>query len=132
MTGRERGRGWVHGGRTQTPAPVLSSHPPASRVNVIVLGSRTELLSSPTSYADNPSVANTSIMTSRAVVRPVEPGNSAVCVHCGAPVKFVARAQLKQVIANVYEAGVWKRVEHFHADCYVEHGEPHGTAAEKD
>ena len=73
-------------------------------------------------------MANTSIMTSRAVVRPVEPGNSAVCVHCGAPVKFVARAQLKQVIANVYEAGTWNRVEHFHADCYEEAGQPYGEA----
>ena len=73
-------------------------------------------------------MANTSIMTSRAVVRPVEPGNSAVCVHCGAPVKFVARAQLKQVIANVYEGGQWNRVEHFHADCYEEAGKPYGEA----
>ena len=94
----------------------------------IVLGSGTELLSSPPFHADNPSVANTSIMTSRAVVRPVEPGNSAVCVHCGAPVKFVARAQLKQVIANVYEDGTWNRVEHFHADCYDEANKPYGEA----
>ncbi len=73
-------------------------------------------------------MANTSTMTSRAVVRPIEPGNSAVCVNCGAPVKFVARAQLKQVIANVYDNGVWKRVEHFHADCYTEANEPYGPA----
>ena len=66
---------------------------------------------------------------SRAVVRTVEAGNSAMCAHCGAQVKFVARAQLKQVIANVYEDGVWKRVEHFHQDCYGEAGEPYGTAA---
>jgi hypothetical protein len=44
-------------------------------------------------------------------------------------VKFVARAQLKQVIANVYEDGVWKRVEHFHEDCYGEADEPYGPAA---
>ena len=68
------------------------------------------------------------MMTSRAVVRTVEAGNSAMCAHCGAQVKFVARAQLKQVIANVYEDGVWKRVEHFHADCYTEAGEPYGPA----
>ena len=66
---------------------------------------------------------------SRAVERPIEPGNSANCAHCGAPVKFVARAQLRQVIANVYEGGVWKRVEHFHATCYDEAGSPYGTAA---
>jgi hypothetical protein len=63
---------------------------------------------------------------SRAVIRQVEPGNSASCAECGAPVKFVARAQLRQVIANVYENGAWVRVEHFHADCYDEAGQPYG------
>ena len=66
---------------------------------------------------------------SRAVLRTVEAGNSAICTHCGTQVKFVARAQLRQVIANVYENGSWKRVEHFHADCYGEAGEPYGPAA---
>jgi hypothetical protein len=51
-------------------------------------------------------------MNSRAVIRPVDPGNSASCARCGAPVKFVARAQLRQVIANVYTDGAWERVEH--------------------
>jgi hypothetical protein len=41
-------------------------------------------------------------------------------------VKFVARAQLRQVIANVYVEGAWNRVEHFHADCYVEADQPYG------
>jgi hypothetical protein len=68
---------------------------------------------------------------SRAVVRPIEPGNSAMCAHCGAQVKFVARAQLRQVIANVYENGTWLRVEHFHADCYAQADKPYGDAAEK-
>ena len=68
-------------------------------------------------------------MKSRAVERQVEPGNSAVCAHCGAPVKFVARAQLRQVIANVYERGRWVRVEHYHADCYREAGSPYGEPA---
>ena len=63
---------------------------------------------------------------SRAVVRTVEAGNSAICAHCGVQVKFVARAQLRQVICNVYEDGVWQRVEHFHADCYLEASEPYG------
>jgi len=66
---------------------------------------------------------------SRAVTRPIEPGNSAVCTHCGTPVKFVARTQGKQVIANVYENGTWVRVEHFHADCYGQAGEPYGPPA---
>ena len=54
-----------------------------------------------------------------------------MCAHCGAQVKFVARAQLRQVIANVYVDGNWARVEHFHADCYKEAGEPYGEPEEK-
>jgi hypothetical protein len=68
-------------------------------------------------------------MNSRAVVRPVDPGNSASCARCGAPVKFVARAQLRQVIANVYTDGAWERVEHYHEDCYDEAGQPYGPPA---
>jgi len=64
---------------------------------------------------------------SRAVLRVIEPGNSALCALCGAPVKFVARAQLRQVIANVYVNGNWDRVEHYHADCYEKSGEPYGS-----
>ena len=66
---------------------------------------------------------------SRAVIRSIEPGNSALCAHCGAPVNFVARAQLRQVIANVYVDGAWDRVEHFHAECYSQAGEPYGQAS---
>jgi hypothetical protein len=29
----------------------------------------------------------------------------------------------------VYENGVWKRVEHYHAECYEAAGEPYGAAA---
>lgn len=64
--------------------------------------------------------------TSRAVERPIEAGNSAVCVHCHEPVKFVARAHLRQVIANVYVDGSWDRVEHFHAECYRAADRPYG------
>lgn len=71
-------------------------------------------------------MANAIDMKSRAVERIVEPGNSAVCSHCGSPVKFAARAQQRQVIANVYVHGKWNRVEHFHSLCYVEAGEPYG------
>jgi len=67
---------------------------------------------------------------SRAVLRSVDPGNSAMCAHCGAPVKFVARAQKKQVIANVYVDGSWDRVEHFHDDCYDLAKEPFGPIAD--
>lgn len=65
-------------------------------------------------------------LNSRAVLRTVEPGNSAVCAHCDTPVKFAARAQHRQVIANVYVKGTWNRVEHFHAECYSEAREPYG------
>jgi len=74
-------------------------------------------------------LVETTMKTSRAVERPIEPGNSAMCTFCGAQVKFVARAQLRQVIANVYVDGTWARVEHYHAECYQEAGQPHGAAA---
>jgi len=67
--------------------------------------------------------------TSRAVERPIEAGSTAVCAHCGSPVKFVARQQGRQVICNVYEKGRWQRVEHYHDECYREAGEPYGPAA---
>jgi hypothetical protein len=73
-------------------------------------------------------MAKAIMSASRAVTRTIEPGNSALCAHCGAPVKFVARTQGKQVIANVYVNGTWDRVEHFHADCYDEAGKPYGEA----
>lgn len=66
---------------------------------------------------------------SRAVLRRVEPGNLAMCVHCTQPVKFAAKQNRQQVIANVYEDGKWSRVEHFHAECYPEGGSPYGDAA---
>lgn len=86
------------------------------------------MLRSVTGGPINALVNNTTVASSRAVVRTIDPGNTAVCAHCGAPVKFVARAQLKQVIANVYVEGAWNRVEHFHEPCYTEAGAPHGEA----
>ena len=65
---------------------------------------------------------------SRAVLRPVEAGNSANCAACGKLVKFSAKTKLQQVIANVYVDQVWDRVEHFHADCYEGAGRPYGSA----
>lgn len=59
-------------------------------------------------------------------MRPVDPGNDADCAHCGDPVKFAARHQRRQVIANVYVDGRWDRVEHFHEDCYDAAGSPYG------
>ena len=67
--------------------------------------------------------------TSRAVVRTIEPGNSAICPICGQQVKFQARTQGKQVICNVYIDGKWDRVEHYHLTCYEEGGQPYGEPA---
>jgi hypothetical protein len=66
---------------------------------------------------------------SRAVTRPVEAGNIAVCAACDEPVKFAARNKAFQVIANVYEGGVWQRVETYHDECYEAAGEPYGSAS---
>ena len=68
--------------------------------------------------------------TSRAVLRTVEAGNSAVCVGCGEVVKFKAKLRLAQVIANVYVDGAWKRVEHFHDSCYERVGRPYGSVVD--
>ncbi|HVM52585.1 MAG TPA: hypothetical protein VM262_05265 [Acidimicrobiales bacterium] len=65
---------------------------------------------------------------SRAVLRRIEPGNMAVCVHCEQQVKFAARLHKLQVIANVYVDGRWNRVEHFHDECYEQADTPYGPA----
>jgi hypothetical protein len=70
------------------------------------------------------------VKLSRAVDRLVEAGNSATCASCGEAIKFSAKIRLRQVICNVYEDGVWKRVEHFHATCYETFGTPYGPAAD--
>ena len=67
---------------------------------------------------------------SRARVRTIEPGNSAICPVCDQQVKFQARTQGKQVICNVYEKDKWQRVEHYHLACYGEAEEPYGTPKE--
>ena len=67
---------------------------------------------------------------SRAVLRTVEAGNSVDCMVCGERIKFRAKIRQYQAICNVYEKGVWKRVEHFHQECYDEAGQPFGKPAE--
>lgn len=67
---------------------------------------------------------------SRAVLRTVEAGNSVDCMVCGERIKFRAKIRQYQAICNVYEKGVWKRVEHFHQECYEEAGYPFGKPAE--
>ena len=70
-----------------------------------------------------------SMLSSRAVTRPIEPGSSQDCVHCGGLVKFSAKVRASKVIANVYQDGVWRRVEHYHAECYDACGQPYGEPA---
>jgi hypothetical protein len=65
---------------------------------------------------------------SRAVQRLIEAGNYVDCAHCGDQVKFQAKIRTFQIICNVYTDGRWDRVEHYHADCYLAAGEPHGEA----
>jgi hypothetical protein len=64
--------------------------------------------------------------TSRAVVRIIEAGSATSCAACGAPIKFQVRVKGTQVICNVYEDQRWARVEHYHEDCYLDAGSPHG------
>jgi hypothetical protein len=68
---------------------------------------------------------------SRAVVRSVEAGSSAMCEHCGEQVKFKAKAKAQQVICNVYAKNVWVRVEHYHYECYEAAGMPYGVPQPK-
>ncbi len=65
---------------------------------------------------------------SRAVLRLIEPGSVAECPQCGDRVKFRARHRDQQVICNVYENGVWQRVEQYHQECYDEADSPYGDA----
>ena len=69
-------------------------------------------------------------MTSRAVVRFIEAGNSAVCACCDEAVQFKARVKTQQVICNVYVDGRWDRVEHYHRDCYDAADQPYGAPDE--
>jgi hypothetical protein len=66
------------------------------------------------------------LFTSRAVVRPINPGSLVYCAHCDDHVVFKARDKSPQVICNVYDHGTWQRVEHYHAACYELAGAPHG------
>jgi hypothetical protein len=70
------------------------------------------------------------VPTSRAVIRFIEAGSSVSCAHCDNTVQFRARIRAQQVICNVYDDGVWVRVEHYHRDCYDEADAPYGPADE--
>ena len=79
-------------------------------------------------------MANTTLpaaaATSRAALRRVEPGSLAICAECDEQVKFAAKITRMQVIANVYVAGRWDRVEHFHEDCYAVAAAPYGRPSQ--
>jgi len=66
---------------------------------------------------------------SRAVLRTIEAGSSAICVTCDEQVKFKAKTKAHQVICNVYVDGKWDRVEHYHSECYETAGAPYGEPA---
>jgi RNA polymerase-binding transcription factor DksA len=68
-------------------------------------------------------------LASRAALRRVEAGNLAICAQCGQQVKFAAKQNRQQVIANVYVKGKWDRVEHFHDECYDLAGTPFGPVS---
>ena len=71
----------------------------------------------------------TNVNTSRAALRTIEPGSSAICVSCDEQVKFKAKVKAQQVICNVYIDGRWDRVEHYHEECYTNTGQPYGEPA---
>jgi hypothetical protein len=71
----------------------------------------------------------TTTWQSRAVLRSIEAGSSAMCVHCDEQVKFKAKTKAQQVICNVYVDGRWDRVEHYHLECYREASDPYGEPA---
>lgn len=75
-------------------------------------------------------MATTGTFQSRAVLRTIEAGSSAMCVTCDEQVKFKAKVKSHQVICNVYVDGKWNRVEHYHLECYSQAGEPYGTPAQ--
>ena len=67
--------------------------------------------------------------TSRAAIRTIEAGSSAICASCDEQVKFKAKVKAQQVICNVYVDGRWARVEHYHYECYVAAEQPYGEPA---
>ena len=80
---------------------------------------------------DMTSTTTTTAPSSRAAQRRVEAGSSVMCVRCDEQVKFAAKQNRQQVIANVYVHGRWDRVEHFHKECYDEAGAPYGTPSDQ-
>lgn len=77
------------------------------------------------------STITTAALVSRAAQRRVEAGSSVMCAACDEQVKFAAKQNRQQVIANVYVDGRWDRVEHFHKECYEKAGSPYGKPSDQ-
>src|SRR3954467_14110594 len=71
----------------------------------------------------------TATLGSRAVLRTIEAGSSAMWGTGDEQVKFRAKVKMQQVVCNVYVNGKWNRVEHYHLECYDQAGEPYGSPA---
>lgn len=71
-----------------------------------------------------------SIPHSRGVKRKVTPGEGNQCTACKEAIRFSAKLLTHQIIANVYEDGMWRRVEHYHDNCYETVGLPYGYVRE--
>jgi hypothetical protein len=71
-------------------------------------------------------MATQTASNTRAAIRTVDAGSSAMCAFCDQQVKFSAKVKRHQVICNVYIGAKWNRVEHYHYECYVEAGSQHG------
>lgn len=67
----------------------------------------------------------------RAVLRVVEPAHSgveALCVACNEGIVWSARKKQTKVVCNIYDNGIWNRVDQFHDSCYSDAGQPYGEA----
>jgi DNA-directed RNA polymerase subunit RPC12/RpoP len=66
---------------------------------------------------------------SRAVLRQIEAGSSHLeCAGCDERIIYRVRHKANRIICNVYVAGLWVAVEHWHEECYDgRYGEPDDT-----
>ena len=66
------------------------------------------------------------VLTSRAALRPVQPGIYHWCRGCGEMLRYHRAARPLQVVCNVYAGDVWDHIDVFHPGCYETAGEPYG------
>lgn len=119
------------GARRKHPSPAFLTFP---HVALAVKDSQCEVAQVPTETGRKKDMSDTTLVKvtpgTRAVQRRIDPGSMTLCAHCDEQVKFAAKLNRMQVIANVYVDGRWDRVEHFHEECYMLAGDPHGQPAE--